>query len=259
MAKIVFLGPHFDDCVLSCGELIDKYVERGNDVWAVTFFTGCPGKQDLSDAAKQFHSNCFLDENSMEFRSNEDITALNWLKCKYKHLGYYECLYRKNDKGEFLYPSLKEIYHLTNEDNELIKEISKRIVSEVAGADIVFAPMGLGSHADHIILNKAAIMALKSLKKTIYFYEEVPYVCYYYKLSRKSNWGQDMTPCLITISEKNWQRKLDAIKIYRSQLHVLWKNEIQRLKQLEDLSYKYSNDRATRVWLFEGDKNDFEE
>ena len=257
MRKIVFLGPHFDDCVLSCGELIDKFADQGDDVCAITFFTGYPDEKDLSEAAKQFHSNCFLDHKSMDFRSNEDITALNWLNCKHKHLGYYECLYRKNDKDEFLYPNLKEIYHLEHKDKELIKDISKRIEVEVADADVIFAPMGLGLHADHIILHRAAVMALKKIKKPIYFYEEVPYVCYYYKSRKKSNWGKNMESSLIKVSDKNWQRKLNAIKFYRSQLHILWRNEIQRLKQLEDLTYKYSPEHAIRVWSFRGIKDDF--
>ncbi len=259
MKKIVFLGPHFDDCVLSCGELIDKFTEQGDDVCVITFFTGCPDEKDLSAAAKQFHSNCFLDHKSMDFRSNEDIAALNWLNCKYKHLGYYECLYRKNNKGAILYPNLKEIYHLKNEDNELTKDISKRIEIEVADADIIFAPMGLGSHADHTILHRAAVMASKIIKKPIYFYEDVPYVCYYYKSRKKSNWGQDMEFNLIKVSEKNWHIKLNAIKFYRSQLHILWKNEIQRLQQLEDLTYKYAPEHTVRVWLFRGAKNVFEQ
>lgn len=257
MKKIIFLGPHFDDCVLSCGELIDKFVEDGNDVCAITFFTGNPDEKDLSDAAKQFHSNCFLDNKSMNFRSNEDIIALNWLNCKYKHLGYYECLYRKNYDGSFLYPNLKEIYHLENYDSNLIKAISKRIEDEVVDADIIFAPMGLGSHADHLILHKAAVMASKKIAGKIYFYEEVPYVCYYYKTRKKSNWGEGMESDLIKVSDKNWQRKIDAIKLYRSQLHILWKNEIQRLKQLQDLTYRYSPEHAVRVWHFKGVENDF--
>lgn len=251
MKRIVFLGPHFDDCVLSCGELINKFVKEGNDVKAVTFFTGFPKSEELSEAAKQFHSNCFLEDDSMLFRQQEDYLALGSLNCQLEHLGYYECLYRKNDKGEFLYPDLKNIYHLEDYDEKLIDEISEVIIHKFKDADIIFAPMGLGNHADHIIINRAMIKAKEKLNIEVYFYEEVPYVCYYYKNRKKSNWGNGMKAKIIPISKEEWETKVKTIKYYRSQLHILWKNEIQRMQQLTDLTYKYSTNNAVRVWYYE--------
>lgn len=251
MKKIIFLGPHFDDCVLSCGELINKFIKEGNKVKAVTFFTGFPKANELSDAAKQFHSNCFLEDDSMLFRQQEDYIALGSLKCNLEHLGYYECLYRKNDKGEFLYPDLKNIYHLENYDENLIDEISEVIIKNFKDADIIFAPMGLGNHADHLIINKATIKAKNKLNCELYFYEEVPYVCYYYKNRKKSNWGNGMKSKIIPISKEEWETKVKTIKCYRSQLHILWKNEIQRLQQLRDLTFKYTENHSIRVWYYE--------
>ena len=246
--KVVFLGPHFDDCILSCGELIDKYIQEGADVKAVTFFTGYPSSLEFSDAAKQFHSNCFLDERSMDYRAEEDKAAMNFLSCEYKHIGLYECLYRKDHQNHWLYPDLKNIYHMEDFDNGEIDTIVDLILTEIKCADVVYAPMGLGKHADHILLSKAAEKAAKKADVKFYFYEEIPYVCYYYKNRKKSNWGNGMKPTIIEVSENNWKRKLEAIKIYRSQLHILWKNETQRLSQLKDISYKYSLKNSLRVW-----------
>ncbi len=250
--KISFLGPHFDDCVLSCGELIDKYVKEGHDVQAITFFTGFPEPSKLSEAAKQFHSNCFLDDNSMMYRANEDVNALSTLGCKYKHLGFYECLYRENNCGGFLYPDLKNIYHLEeSESKELFNDMLKKVENIIKESDLIFAPMGLGNHADHLLLHNVVKESQKHTNKPILYYEEVPYVCYYYKERKRSNWGNNMKSSLITVSHENWIRKVDTIKIYRSQLHILWKNEIQRLKQLTDLSYKYNkNNHSVRIWSY---------
>lgn len=250
--RISFLGPHFDDCVLSCGELIDKYVKEGHDVQVITFFTGFPESTKLSEAAKQFHSNCFLDDNAMIYRANEDVSALSVLGCKYKHLGFYECLYRKNDCGEYLYPNLKNIYHLEeSESKNLFNNILKKVREIIEESDIIFAPMGLGNHADHLLLNNVVKEVQKLTNKKIFYYEEVPYVCYYYKKRKKSNWGNNMSAILIAVSHENWIRKIDIIKFYRSQLHILWKNELQRLQQLTELSYKYDkNNHTLRVWSF---------
>ena len=246
--NIVFLGPHFDDCVLSCGELMDKYKQDGANVKAITFFTGYPPSLEFSDAAKQFHSNCFLDERSMDYRSTEDKAAMKFLSCEYKHIGLYECLYRKGPQDNWLYPDLKNIYHMEDFDNREVDIITDLILEEIKCADVVYAPMGLGNHADHILLSKAAKKAAKKANVKFYFYEEIPYVCYYYKKRKKPNWGNGMKQKIIEVSETNWKRKLEAIKIYRSQLHILWKNEIQRLNQLKDISYKYSLKNSLRVW-----------
>lgn len=253
--KIVFLGPHYDDCVLSCGELINKYVKEKHDVTSVTFFTGFPKPEELSSAAKQFHSNCFLEDDSMLYRQQEDYNALNFLNCNLEHLGYYECLYRKSKTGEFLYPDLKNIYHLESEDEKLIDEFSDVIIKKFGKYDVVFAPMGLGNHADHILINKAAIKASKKLSCKFYFYEEVPYVCYYYKNRKKSNWGNGMESKLISVSDDEWKTKINTIKFYRSQLHILWKNEIQRIQQLKDLTFKYAKNHTVRVWFYKSGSN----
>lgn len=249
---IIFLGPHFDDCILSCGELIDKYIKEGNDVQAITFFTGFPDSEKLSSAAKEFHSNCFLDDQSMLYRADEDVNALSKLGCNYRHLGFYECLYRQDTNGQYLYPDLKNIYHLEKtESKELFDKMLSEVKKIIEKSDIIFAPLGLGNHADHLLLHNVVKEAEKYTDKKIYYYEEVPYVCYYYKKRKTSNWGNGMTSKLIYVSNENWTTKVDTIKFYRSQLHILWKNELQRIQQLSDLSYKYDkSNHSIRIWSY---------
>lgn len=60
MTKILIISPHLDDAVLSCGDLINKYVKEGYQVDVLTIFSGSVDENSLSDAAKQFHNNCFF-------------------------------------------------------------------------------------------------------------------------------------------------------------------------------------------------------
>ena len=60
MTKILIISPHLDDAVLSCGDLINKYVKEGHQVDVLTIFSGSVDENSLSDAAKQFHNNCFF-------------------------------------------------------------------------------------------------------------------------------------------------------------------------------------------------------
>ncbi|MHA1303522.1 MAG: PIG-L deacetylase family protein [Candidatus Heimdallarchaeaceae archaeon] len=53
----IFLSPHLDDAVASCGGLIAKLVEQGNKVIVATFFTKSP---DLSKIPSKFHKLPFM-------------------------------------------------------------------------------------------------------------------------------------------------------------------------------------------------------
>lgn len=47
--------------------------------------------------------------------------------------------------------------------------------------------MGLGEHADHLMTNESIKLVDGNFE--LYFYEEVAYVCYYYRDNILSNWG----------------------------------------------------------------------
>ncbi len=247
--RILIVSPHLDDSVLSCGDLIYKFVENGDKVDVLTVFSGSEKKENLSDAAKTFHSNCFLDENSMIERKKEDFNAHKILGCNSLYLDKKECLYRKDEKG-YLYPDLDNIYHLeTDREQENLSDLTKELSKIVNEYDVVYAPLGLGNHADHLLVNKA--INNFDIKGELYFYEEVAYVCYYYRDNKESNWGDGLKNKLIDISDFEYNKKMDAILQYKSQLHILWSNRIQMEDDLNSFSYKYKNGRSMRVWYYD--------
>lgn len=252
MKKVLILSPHLDDSVLSCGDLITKYIKNGDIVDVLTIFSGSEKKENLSEAAKQFHSNCFLDHNSMLVRKEEDNNAHQLLGCNSLYLDKLECLYRRDDSG-YLYPDLSNIYHLEydREENN-INDLANELSNIVNNYDIVYAPMGLGGHADHLMVNEA--IKRVDINSEIYFYEEVAYVCYYYRDNELSNWGNDMQYKLIEITEDEYNKKIDAILLYRSQLRILWENRFQFENDMESFSYKYGDKRYMRVWYYETNK-----
>lgn len=252
MKKILIISPHLDDAVLSCGDLINKYVKEGHMVDVLTVFSGSADKTSLSEAAKQFHSNCFLDHNAMLFRKIEDKKAHELLGCNSLYLDELECLYRHDSFG-YLYPNLNDIYHLEYiREKKNIENLSKRLRYIVKKYDVIFAPLGLGNHADHLLIN-SVVKKLNIISK-LYFYEEVAYVCYYYRKNNISNWGKNMKYKLIQISDEDYNLKISAILLYRSQLNILWENRIQFESDMETFSNKYGNGRYVRVWYYENNK-----
>lgn len=254
MKKYAVISPHLDDGVLSCGDYIKKLIDDGNSVTLITVFTGYPPSFDLSEAGKEYHANCFLSNNSMEFRKKEDIQACRLLGCDYIHLDYYECLYRKDPEGNNIYPCLNNIYHLDEKSDESsIQKLIKEFLGIIHQFDCILAPLGLGEHADHLLLNKVmqSIDALNNNK--ILYYQDIPYICYMNEINKKITIS-GMKPVIVEISESEWQLKVQAILCYRSQLHVLWRNENELLKQLRAVSKMYGFNHAIRFWEMENEK-----
>lgn len=250
MIKYLVLSPHLDDGVLSCGEFVRSKIDEGNDVTIVTVFSGYPEKTELSDAAKKYHSDCFLSDDAMEYRKEEDIKACKILGCKYKHLDFYECLYRKNGNGDYIYPDIEDIYHLEDDDNVYIEKFSPVILDIIKDYDYILAPLGMGNHADHLLLNEIMKNIARTTKYKIMFYEEVPYICSIYDSGKKVD-VSGMKPVVFEIKEKSWLLKLQAVLSYRSQLHILWENENERIKQLNLISSSYKFKHGIRFWELE--------
>lgn len=254
MAKILVISPHLDDAVLSCGDYINHMVGIGNTVDIITVFSGSVNEKELSFAAQQFHNNCFLLADAMKIRKKEDINAAFFLKTNNYYLDFPECLYRKDDIGN-IYPNLKDIYHFENErDQDMLKQVSESLKQSINNYDIILVPLALGNHADHLLVNKAVMRIKTIIKGKVYYYEDVPYTCYYYKNNNVSDWGEKMLSQIIQLSQHDFNQKISAVLYYRSQLNILWSNYKEMLKQLDKLSFKYSDHRAIRLWL-EGDGN----
>lgn len=247
--KIAIVAPHLDDAVLSCGEFIHKHVEMGDKVTLITLFTGYPSENELTTAARTFHSMCFLSYDSMEYRKKEDIAANEFLGSSYLHLDFYECLYRKNTNGDNIYTDLYDIYHLEDDmEGVYVSAIKEKVFSVVDEYDVVLAPLGIGEHADHLLTNKImAEYALGNHSKEVFFYEEVPYLCDMYNENTDIE-CPSMDPVFIEVAESNWKKKIDAILCYRSQLNVLWENREKMEKELHTISTMHGNGRCLRLW-----------
>ena len=245
MSTVAIISPHLDDGVLSCGELIRKNIINNIQTTLITIFTGTPLPNELSYAAKQYHSNCFLSDDAMEYRKQEDIKACDYLGCGYLHLNYYECLYRKDENGKSIYPDLSDIYHYEKADDRYCEMLERDLSVILNQYDKIYAPIGIGKHADHLLVRQAINRIL--IERQVFFYEEVPYIGYEVESVRRF-FSKNMTPSIKTFSDDEWEAKVQAILFYRSQLHIMWKNEQERINQLKKVSYLYGSEHSLRLW-----------
>ena len=240
--KILIVSPHLDDAVLSCGDFISK-ISNKVIVDVLTVFSNEYNNNDFSKGIINYHSKCFLPYKSMYHRKSEDLKALKILNCNPIYMDLDECLYRKNN-GRFIYPNDKKIYKLSKKD----KQYNEKVLKEKFNFkiyDYIFFPLAIGKHVDHQIINEFGY----NLEYTnIYFYEDVPYICYNkgkYPINFKKKYNLHKS---ININEENFQKKILAILEYKSQHHILWPDYLKMLSDLNKHSMK-KNQREFRIWV----------
>ena len=107
--------------------------------------------------------------------------------------------------------------------------ISEREVSDIVSAlktcidesSIVFAPMGIGGHIDHIVSKRVGDVYV-GLKYPVIFYEDLPYAAYSEVNSGyKSSLCCGETKSLLKLKVRTgvpMTKKVEAAKVYRSQI-----------------------------------------
>lgn len=239
--KCYFISPHLDDAIFSCGGLI--HTLRKNKV-ATTVINVFSEKGDLRDtfSAKAFVKQCgYIDSSKLYAdRLKEDRKVLDSLGVKVINLGFIDALWRKrNDKGirrmvgkifpEFacLYPTYK--WHITKgkinkNDDKLIKRLIKLLIKNLDSGSILFFPVGIGDHVDHLIV-RDAVKLLNDIKK--YCWVDFPY----------SLISVDSHIRHINVKDKkclfypDWSIKDHLLRGYRSQYKAVFKNGLIKIPE----------------------------
>ncbi len=176
---MLFISPHLDDAVLSCGGYIGKLCALGYSVNVVTIFSGSPeGKLPL--LAKALHLDWRLPKDAPALRREEDQRALGMLGAEAVHAGFPDCIYRRDPKsGKPVYTRLGQILEQTAADEPQVVEAVAQYVVGLIGEGCyshAFAPLGLGGHVDHLITHAAVRLAMETCTQIQWhFYEDLPY------------------------------------------------------------------------------------
>lgn len=255
--SIVFLSPHLDDVVLSCGDLLLKEKEAGKNVCVLNIFSGIFRGEDIPLLAKKFHERWNHQNEVVEMRLMEDDKALQYLGVRKNQLGYLDCIYRKDTKGRDRVISEEEIFNADiGKDQELILALTKELRAWVLkeNVKVIYAPLGIGGHIDHhIVRNCVCNLNMESV--TIIFYEDVPYVMRQEEDAWRKNLTKALHPLLIPIKETWHQKKIEAIRLYASQIFALWKDEKDFLETMVRHNQREGGLRAIRLWTMKPSKN----
>jgi LmbE family N-acetylglucosaminyl deacetylase len=163
----VFVSPHLDDAVLSCAALMRAMVDVA-PVTVVTLFSAA-GAPPHTRAARTFLRQCGAADAATLFaqRRAEDVAVLDGLGVRHVHLGHPDALFRRRSdpsgllrRAGWVLPELDHRYPTFRFDIDLgrvsrgDKDLRDRLfeqVAKLARGAVVFAPLGVGRHVDHLL------------------------------------------------------------------------------------------------------------
>ena len=100
----IYLSPHLDDAVLSCGGRIWQQARAGGRVLVVTVFASPPAPgAPLSPFARSLHARWGHPAGAVARRQEEDRAAVAILGAQAVHWPYADCIYRQAPGGRFLF------------------------------------------------------------------------------------------------------------------------------------------------------------
>jgi LmbE family N-acetylglucosaminyl deacetylase len=169
----IYLSPHFDDAVLSCGGLIFDQRRAGEEVEIWTIFAGDPPPGPLSEFASGNHQlwGVTTGEQVVAMRKAEDQAAAAIVGARPVHFGIPDCIYRRSPEGVYLYT--ESVFALPHPaDKYLPRRIAAALKSELEPTDVLVCPLTLGSHVDHILARRAA----EFLHRPLRYYADIPYL-----------------------------------------------------------------------------------
>lgn len=251
----VYLSPHLDDAVLSCGGQIHDRVAAGQSVLVVTVGAGDEpaGADEVSALVRTLHRAWRLDrprpgthdKGVVGRRRAEDRAACGILGAEALHWDLLEAVYRRDGSGEPFYGTLDELFGpLPPDDRPTILAVAERLASLPPHREL-FVPLGAGGHVDHRIARRAAEQRFGS---RLVYYEEYPY-----GRSRRAvrrvvpgiGWRRETVP----VSRDGGRAKMRAVAAYRSQVKPLFGGSRRLRWKLRSHLRKLGGES---VWRWEG-------
>lgn len=214
----IYLSPHFDDIVLSCGGLVWEQVRTGQAVEVWTVCAGVPASgEPLSEFALSLHRRWQTGLEAVAIRRQEDEAALRQLGVQMRYSDLPDCIYRRIPGG-WLVNGEEDLWVNVHPDEQpVVDRLANWIDEQLRPDDILVSPMTLGNHVDHFLVRAAAE---GSTAKRLAFYADYPYAVQPNALAGKLDeaWHKH---CFTVSADALavWQA---AVACYQSQISTFW-------------------------------------
>ncbi len=232
-SRMIFLSPHPDDAVLSCGGWIYQLAQNGERPIVMTVFGGDrPAGVPLSNFARGLHERWQLGADAPARRRDEDRAACDRLGCYLLHLPFADAAYRIEPlTRRYLYDSEEAIFGEVR-DREVIDRVAEAVqarLQHVSDKASLVVPLTAGQHVDHVVTR----MAAERLKADVIYYEDYPYAEHPERMthvweraegaagSAADEWASET----VRLSEAALQAKIEAFLLHRSQISTFYRDD----------------------------------
>jgi LmbE family N-acetylglucosaminyl deacetylase len=234
----IYLSPHFDDTVFSCGGLLWEQAQAGDSVTIWTICAGEPLPGDFSEFAQMHHIRWESGDQAVAQRKLEDQQACRRVGASYYYLPVPDCIYRRAGEDYFgkqprlsskvdpqdprpdehLYTTLEAILGpLRPEEEGLVGQVSAELSRTLPAEGQVVCPLALGGHADHRLTRRAA----EAVGRALWYYADFPYVlksASQVEQLKSSGW-QNTTRSISILGVEAWY---EAMIAHKSQINTFW-------------------------------------
>ena len=219
----VYLSPHLDDAVLSCGGLIWEQVQAGDSVSIWTICAGNLPEGQLSDFAISLHRRWETGHQALIVRREEDKAACALLGAGFLHHDLPDCIYRRSLKDDaFLYASEEAIFGALHPDEvALVSEMGRWLSASLPEQARIVCPLAIGGHVDH----RLTYLAAGQVDRPFWYYADYPYSGAHPEVPaalQAAGWRPHTTG-LTSQAILAWQAAATA---YTSQISTFWADRI---------------------------------
>jgi hypothetical protein len=221
----IYISPHFDDAVLSCGGLIREQAQKGLpvEIWTICAGDAPPGR--LSSLAVDCHTQWGIKSarNVVAARRRENQAAAGLLGAETVDFSIPDGIYRRSPTGEVLY-STDVFVPIDPIEKGLDAEISTALTSEIQPGDNIVSPLAIGGHLDHVLTRLAA----ERLDCPLWYYADIPYLIHQQKMLVPATKGLRGTR--YPVSEKGLEMWQSGIAAYSTQISMLFQTS-ERMRE----------------------------
>jgi hypothetical protein len=237
MIQHLFLSPHFDDAIGSCGGTIWRLVRRGHRVRVLTAFGGVES-EPLSTPARVLHGEWKL-ERPVSYRRLEDASACGVLGCESSYLEFPDAIYRQDTEGAHLYPTFESLRgSIAREDHALADRLASQLRGYLVDKNtVIYCPMAIGGHVDHVLARDCGRI-LEAHDFCVVFYRD-----FYYD----QTWGgsiedDDMVPTILSVrlTDEELAKKIAAFSEYKSQISDLFVSQTRSASYFSEIGSRES-------------------
>ena len=222
------LSPHLDDAAFSVGPFIaGATTERA--VTVATAFTASVAEPRGFALACQTDKGLPPEADYMALRRREDTEWAERVAATTLHGPLQEAPHRGYNSADTLFSGI----HSTDCVGEALADWLARVVAE-RKPELVFLPLGVGGHVDHLWLRQAAETTL-SQRLPLVYYGDQPYCAKrrYSLADLRRSHANGLAACRVTPDPAAVRMALDANEAYRTQIPFQFGTCRQMRQQLQ--------------------------